>query len=157
MIHADGHGAFGLTGIDGKNTTPDCFRHIGAGIDGYNEQGRSPGAHVDVKQHGCAIVNEGSLYHHGGAAEDLYIGIEQSLEEAHHCPVHRILLAVGGDCLHNAHRKADHTADGCGDHCDHHGFPRTRKEHGAVFIQNICHPAEKVIRLRECHRISLLI
>lgn len=61
---------------------------------------------MDVKQHGCAIVNEGSLYHHGGTAEDLYIGIEQSLEEAYHCPVHRILLAVGGDCLHNAHRKA---------------------------------------------------
>lgn len=30
VIHANGHGAFGLTGIDGKNTAPDCFRHIGA-------------------------------------------------------------------------------------------------------------------------------
>jgi len=40
--HADRHGAFGLSGIDGNNSAADGFRHVGSGVDRDHEDGHRP-------------------------------------------------------------------------------------------------------------------
>ena len=38
--HADGHGALGLAGIDGDDAAADRLGHVGAGVDGDDEETR---------------------------------------------------------------------------------------------------------------------
>ena len=78
--HADGLGPFGLAGVHGDNAAPDGFRHIGACVDGDNEDSCHPNT---VKPHGVvaeirqAVVNEHRLKHHGGTPKDLHINADQ--------------------------------------------------------------------------------
>ena len=112
--HADGHGALGLTGIDGDNAAPDGLCHIGTGVDGHHHDGGGPDAvelHGIVGEIGQAVVEEHRLQHHGGAAEDFHVNADHGPDQGQEEPLDgRIILGMGDGVEHTAD-KADDAAD----------------------------------------------
>ena len=94
MRHADGFGALHLAGIHGLDAAPDRFRHIGAGIDGKDDDRRGKRIQRDA-QAGQAVKDDEKLHQQRRAADDPYV-------EPCDLPQHRHI-----GVLHQRHRHRD--------------------------------------------------
>jgi len=146
MGHADGLGALRLADVDGQNAAADCFRHIRAGVDGYNKESRRPLPHVDVQILHGAVIDEHGLHHHGRAAKNFHIDVEDQAHQPQKGPLEPGVLSGGGDGLDDAHQKADETAHQRAHQRDEHGLARTHQNGVAVVRQQIAHSAPEVGR-----------
>ena len=136
MVHADGHGSLCLARIDGQDTASYGLRHVGAGVDGDDEEGCRQHTQVDAEYIGQSVVDEGCLDHHGGAAEDLHIGVQDELDDHEDVVLCRVLRLIRGDRLDDTHRKADHTSDKGGNQRDQHGIADALHKGLAVGFQD---------------------
>ena len=151
VVHSDGHGALGLAGIDGQDAAANRLCHIGTSIDRDDKDRRKPGAHVDIKEHSRAIVDECRLHHHRSTAKNFHVGAEHRLDGVYKRPFAWILLPVSGNGLDNADDKSDQAADSGGDKRDHHCFESAVGQQAAVLLQDIGDPAEEIVGIRQRH------
>ena len=105
VCHAYSLGSLSLSRIYGEYAAAHGFRHIRARVDGNYEQRRLHRAEVYIKELGKAVIYKHGLYHHGGAAEYLHIGVQQEADELHKYILYGMRL-VGRRGLHYAHPKA---------------------------------------------------
>ena len=134
--HADGLGALGLAGVDRQDAAADGLRHIGAGVDGNDEERCRPHVHVDPEQHGRAVIDEHRLHHHRGAAEHFNVDVQDDPHETEQPPFDGVLLPVGGDRLHDADEETDDQTDEGRNHGDHHCHARAAQERHAVILKD---------------------
>ena len=117
MGHADGLGALGLARVDGDDAAPDGLGHVGAGVDGNDQDGSRPDAveaHGVVGKIGQAIKDEYRLQHHGGAPEYLDIDTNQNPDQLQNEPLQGGIAFGIGNGVENAADKPNDTANGRG-------------------------------------------
>ena len=125
-----------LARVNGQDTASYGLRHVGAGVDGDDEEGCRQHTQVDAEYIGQSVVDEGCLDHHGGAAEDLHVGVQDELDDHEDVVLCRVLRLIRGDRLDDTHRKADHTSDKGGNQRDQHGVADALHKGLAVGFQD---------------------
>ena len=114
VCHADGLGPFGLARVHGDNAAPDGFRHIGAGVDGDDKDGRRPDIVKPqgvVAEIGQAIVNEHRLEHHRSPPKNLHINAHNNSDQLQQKPLGQgITFGIRNGVQHTTD-KADQAPD----------------------------------------------
>ena len=115
MVHADGFCAFGLTRIDGKDSSADSFRHICAGVDGNDHERGKIGIHFIIENHYGAVIDENGLDYHRGAAEKFDISLEDYVRDFYDNLFPEGVLFLDRNGLDNSDAETDYAAGDCSD------------------------------------------
>ena len=119
MVHTNGNGCFLLARVHGFNTTAHGFGHVGARVDGNYEKACKHGAHINIKYAHGTIIHYHGLYNHRRTAENLYIGIQQTLQAANGKLLGRTIIILHGNGLDNAYHETNQAADKGAHHGQH--------------------------------------
>ena len=74
MRHSDCPCTLALSGFDGKDSSSDRLCHVGTGVDGNDDEGRTPHSEVYAENLAHAVIDEGCLKHHRCSPEYFNIG-----------------------------------------------------------------------------------
>ena len=144
VVHADGPRAFKLARINAHNAAAHGFRHIGAGVDGNDDDTHRP----DVLERHAEEVRHGS-------AENFHIDPDDDPDNLQQDPLNNIVLWTAGNRLEDSADEPDDTADQRCDHSQDQRVKNPRQIHGMVFRPKTCNIGKQLCKHMILHKPHL--
>ena len=146
VSHAYGLGSLRLTGGNGNHAASEVFRHVSARVDGNNEEGRRPHAHLKADHHHGAVVYEHRLNHHGRSAEYFHVYPQDDLYNSENYFFENIVVGIYGNSLDDADYETDKASEKRSYNSYDQGGPCTLEQRFAIILKYEYDPGKEPVR-----------
>ena len=135
VVHADGLGALKLAHVDAHDAAAHGFRHVGARVDGNNDDAHRPdileGHAEEIRQ---PVIDEHRLQNHGRSPENLHIHPDNHPDQLQQESLEKMVIRPVGNRLQYPAEKPDHAADQRRRHRQDQRIRDPGQIHRAVFL-----------------------